>query len=109
MSTFGPYRGVVERVVDGDTVYAKLDLGFDLTAYARIRVYGINAPELNTAEGRAARDFAQAVLPVAGAVEVLSHGWDKYGGRIDAEIRAPDGRDFAQVMLDAGHAVPYFP
>lgn len=105
MSAFGPYRGVVDRVLDGDTVYCKLDLGFDLTVYARCRVFGINAPELRTAEGNAARDFATSLLPVGTNVGVLSHGWDKYGGRIDATVTLPDGRDLATIMLEAGQAV----
>lgn len=102
---FGPYRGVVDLVHDGDTVYIKLDLGFDLTVYARVRVYGINAPELSTDAGKAAREYARGLLLVGSVVTVLSHGWDKYGGRIDGEITLGDGRDFAASMVSAGYAV----
>jgi endonuclease YncB( thermonuclease family) len=106
--TFGPYKGVVDQVHDGDTVYVKLDLGFDITVYARCRIYGINAPELSTPEGKAARDFAQALLPVGTAVSVMSYGWDKYGGRIDADIQFGSPlQDFALEMLSTGHAVKY--
>jgi endonuclease YncB( thermonuclease family) len=37
--------------------------------------------------------------------KVSSHGWDKFGGRFDGTIKMPDGRDFAKVMLESGHAV----
>ncbi len=107
MESFGPYRGVVDLVHDGDTVNVKLDVGFDLTVYARVRVNGINAPELSTHAGKDAREFARNVLPVGDAVQVVSHGWDKYGGRVDGSITLPDGRDFAQLMLESGHAKPY--
>jgi endonuclease YncB( thermonuclease family) len=107
VATFGPYPGVVDLVHDGDTVNVKLDVGFDLTVYTRIRVDGINAPELSTPEGKAARDFARTLLAVGDTVHVLSYGWDKYGGRIDGSITLPDARDFAKAMLDAGHAKPY--
>jgi endonuclease YncB( thermonuclease family) len=40
-------------------------------------------------------------------VQVLSYGWDKYGGRIDGSTTMADGRDFGQVMIEAGHAKPY--
>ena len=103
---FGPYRGTVDSVHDGDTVNVRLDVGFDLTVYARCRIQGINAPELSTDAGKAARDFARGLLPVGTQVLVTSYGWDKYGGRIDAGIRY-DGKDFAQQMLDSGNAVPY--
>lgn len=102
MSSFGPYKGVVDQVHDGDTVYVKLDVGFDLTVYTRVRVMGMDAPELKTPEGKAARDFAQALLPVGREVAVISHGWDKYGGRIDGEIMG-----FASAMIGAGHAKPW--
>ncbi len=105
--TWGPYRGVVDRVIDGDTVYVRLDVGFDLAVYARCRVSGIDAPEVRTEEGKLARDYATGLLPLDAAVQVVSHGWDKYGGRIDASITLPDGRDFATVMLEAGHATRY--
>lgn len=112
---YGPYKGVVDRVHDGDTIYIKLDLGFDITIYARVRVLGINAPELSTAKGKEATAFARTVLPVGAEVHVTSHGWDKYGGRVDGEIKLTepaivgdeDIADFAQIMLLTDHAVPY--
>lgn len=114
MSRFGPYPGRVVEVHDGDTVLVDLDLGFGHLLQARdwdrkpwlsCRAFGINAPELSTDAGKAARDFARTLLPVGTRVHVTSHGWDKYGGRFDGEIMLPDGRDFATEMLDAGHAV----
>lgn len=107
--TFGPYAGVVDQVHDGDTVDIRLDLGFDLTVYARVRVYGINAPELSNPDGSgvAARDYARTLLPAGASVRVVSHGWDKFGGRIDGDIQLPDLRDFSTLMLLAGHAVKY--
>ena len=112
---YGPYRGIVDLAHDGDTVNVRLDVGFDLTVYARCRILGINAPELSTDAGKTARDFAQTVLPSGTLVHVISHGWDKYGGRIDAEIQLDtayvyDGvpyTDFAKLMLASGNAVVY--
>lgn len=71
------------------------------------RVYGINAPELRTDAGKASLAYAQTILHPGDLCTVLSHGWDKYGGRFDGSITLPDGRDYAQVMLDSGQAVPY--
>ena len=111
---FGPYPGRVDYVHDGDTVGVTLDLGFGYQAASRdldgraqlsCRVFGINAPELSTDAGKMALAFAQRLLPVGGRVTVVSHGWDKYGGRFDGTITLPDGRDFAQAMLESGHAV----
>jgi endonuclease YncB( thermonuclease family) len=105
---FGPYQGTVVEAHDGDTINVKLDLGFDLTMYARVRVLGINAPELSTPEGRLARDFAAGMLAPGTPVKVTSHGWDKFGGRVDGRIeRVVDKADFAMLMLTSNHAQPW--
>ena len=38
----------IERVVDGDTVDAVIDLGFDVRYCGRIRLLGIDTPESRT-------------------------------------------------------------
>ena len=42
------YNAKVERVVDGDTVDALVDLGFDTWKKVRIRFYGIDTYESRT-------------------------------------------------------------
>jgi endonuclease YncB( thermonuclease family) len=106
MADFGPYTGEVDSVQDGDTVNVVLDVGFDLSIYTRVRVFGIDAPEISTDAGKAARDFAKTILKPGDAVTVLSKGWDKFGGRIDGVITIK-GEDFAKKMLAAGHAKPW--
>lgn len=106
MADYGPYRGTVDGVHDGDTVNVILDIGFDLSIYTRIRVFGINAPELSTPEGKAARDFAKKLLKHGAHVTVVSRGWDKFGGRIDGVITYSGG-DFAAKMISSGHAKPW--
>lgn len=80
------------RVVDGDGLVIE---------GVRVRLWGIDAPELGTAAGAAARD-ALAVL-VAGAVVVCDGLYlDRYG-RTVAVCRA-GGVDLACAMVAAGHA-----
>lgn len=111
---FGPYPAVVRDWHDGDTVHVDVDLGFSMFAVSHdldghpilsCRIFGINAPELGTPEGREALAYALTVCPPGTRVTVMSHGWDKYGGRFDGSIALPDGSDFASLMLDTGHAV----
>ena len=42
------YNAKLDRVVDGDTVDALVDLGFDTWKKVRIRMQGMNAPESRT-------------------------------------------------------------
>jgi micrococcal nuclease len=49
------YRAELVRVVDGDTVDLIIDLGFDTSRRERFRLYGVDAPEMRTEAGKAAR------------------------------------------------------
>jgi endonuclease YncB( thermonuclease family) len=106
MVSFGPYPAVVRDWHDGDTCHIDVDLGFGIHATGfSCRVYGINAPELSTPEGKPSKLMAETICPPMTKVEVVSYGWDKYSGRFDGAIRLPDGRDFGAEMVDAGQAV----
>lgn len=107
------------RILDGDTLEADLDLGWRITYRAKVRLARVNAPELNTAEGRAARDWAVHLLTVLAdtlthsvewrAITVVSHSLDKYG-RVLGDVRWVDSagttHDLAADLLLAGHATP---
>jgi len=114
-ATFGPYRARCAAVHDGDTITLDVDLGFDhiisgldFDGKTRLacRIFGINVPELATQAGKDALAFALTLITRGDRCTVLSHGWDKYGGRFDGTVTLADGRDFATEMLAAGHAVP---
>lgn len=94
----------VDRLVDGDTVRLALDLGWHIQLTDNVRIAHINAPELSTPAGLAARDYAATLLPAGAQVMFTSHSRDKYG-RCLGDLQLPDGRDFATEMLIAGHAV----
>lgn len=103
---YGPYPAHTGRVVDGDTLDLDVDLGFSITLHQRVRLYGINAPELPTAAGRAAQAYLADLCPPGTPCTLLSHGWDKYGGRCDGEVLVERG-SLAERLVAAGHAVPY--
>ena len=46
------YEAVIKRVIDGDTVEVKIDLGFDVSIDQRVQLAGIDTPELNTRDAR---------------------------------------------------------
>lgn len=114
MANFGPYPARCVAVHDGDTITLDVDLGFgillsglDLDGHPRLscRVFGVNAPELNTPAGVEARFYVRSLMPPGTRCTVLSHGWDKYGGRFDGVITLADGTDLAARLVATGHAV----
>jgi endonuclease YncB( thermonuclease family) len=99
MTTFGPYPATVVSVHDADTCTLDVDCGFRITFRTNCRLFGCNAAELSTDAGKAARDYVAALLPVGAAVTVVSHGYDKYGSRIDGSITLADGRNLTAVLV----------
>lgn len=80
------YNAKLIRVIDGDTVDALIDLGFDVWVKKRIRLYGIDAPETRTrdlnekAQGLATKERLSELLEASdGLFIVSSHGVGKYG------------------------------
>ncbi len=53
------YQATLERVVDEDKVDIVIDLGFSTFRKERIRLYGVDAPEINTEAGRLAKGFVE--------------------------------------------------
>ena len=115
------YNAKLDRVVDGDTVDAIIDLGFDVHVKKRIRLAGINAPESRTRNkvekklGIAAKERLIDMLEGAANVfELESQELGKYGrvlGRL--HINKLAGKEtLTQVCINdclvkEGHAVEY--
>jgi micrococcal nuclease len=99
------YTGKVNKIIDADTIDVTLDLGFEVYKKLRCRLAHINAPEMKTDAGKAAKIFLSAALPINDTVIVISKEYDKYGRSV-AEIFHNDV-NINQMLLDTGHAVPY--
>jgi len=105
------YNARIDRVVDGDTVDALVDLGFDTWKKVRIRMMGINTPESRTRDleekkrGLAAKDRLIELLG-EGNFTLQSHGVGKYG-RCLGELFVED-ININQQLITEGHAVEYY-
>jgi len=104
------YEVEVLRVVDGDTVDVRIDLGFNVWHKCRVRMVGINAPESRTKDleekekGLAAKEWLKERLDGT-SVELQSQGTGKYG-RVLGEFYI-DETNINQEMVEVGHAVAY--
>ena len=62
------YRGKLDRVIDGDTIDAMIDVGFDIWVHKRIRFSGIDTWESRTRDldekkkGLAAKERLKVLL-----------------------------------------------
>jgi micrococcal nuclease len=104
------YKAKVDRVVDGDTVDALVDLGFDTWKKVRIRMMGINAPESRTRdleEKKKGLEAKDRLIELLKSEEIIlqSHGVGKYG-RCLGELFVKDV-NINQKLIEEGHAVEY--
>jgi endonuclease YncB( thermonuclease family) len=102
------YAGDVVRVIDGDTIVIDVDLGFGIWLRSQsFRLLGVNAREHSAPGGKEARMNLASMLPVGTRLTVTSVKADKYGGRFDAMLTLPDGRDVARELIAGGWAAAW--
>ena len=114
------YRGKLKRVVDGDTIDALIDVGFDIWIKKRIRYSGIDTWESRTrdlaekAKGLEAKarnkELLMEVSSKSGYFRLKSHGVGKYG-RVLGEIFIEDAEgkqyNINETLITEGHAYVY--
>ena len=114
------YKGKLERVVDGDTIDALIDVGFDIWVKKRIRYKGIDTWESRTRNleekklGLAAKERNKELLETVsskpGYFRLKSYGVGKYG-RVLGEIfiQDADGNQYNinETLIKEGHAYVY--
>lgn len=108
------FHCTITNCVDGDTWDIAVDVGFDIVVHQRVRVFGMNSPEVRSRDaserkrGIEAKLRGMELLPTGSSILIrtIKSGHEKYG-RYLAEIILPDGRSYADVMISEGHAVAY--
>jgi endonuclease YncB( thermonuclease family) len=101
------YAANVLRVLDGDTFEARVRLWPGLEITTKVRLRGIDAPEMKArcdeeiAKALAARDTLQAILD-EGEVVISAVALDKYGGRVLADVSTRTTPDISTALLNAG-------
>lgn len=75
-----PYKAKVISVYDGDTCTVEINIGLDITKREKIRLYGINAPELTTEEGKKVAAYVKTLLEGKEVrIETNNDRREKYG------------------------------
>jgi micrococcal nuclease len=105
------YKADLIRVVDGDTVWLNVDLGFRTRVSVDFRVAGLNAPEVVGVTKSAGLAAAAELLRLLslGPIRVVSEKTEKYGrwlARLYVTTEAGEV-DVNRALLDGGFATPY--
>ena len=110
------YSAKLQRVVDGDTCDALIDLGFDTWVKKRIRFFGVDTWESRTRnleekkKGLEAKAYVKDLLENSdeGKFLLKSHGVGKYG-RVLGELYVKGHEQSVNELLkENGHASAYY-
>lgn len=97
----------VLKVIDGDTFEARVAVWPGMEIVTKVRLRGIDAPEMSA---RCADEYRRAVIArdalarmlAEGDVGISRIGQDKYGGRVDADVSTRATRDVSAQLVAAG-------
>ena len=109
------YSCKLERVVDGDTCDALIDLGFDTWVKKRIRFKGVDTWECRTRDkeekvkGLAAKAYTRDLLENSdeGKFALKSYGVGKYGRVLGELFVKGKTKSVNDLLLENGHAYEY--
>lgn len=109
VAPFGPYRGIVSRILDGDTLTVWLDLGLSCYTREAIRLADVDCPELWQPGGPEAARFVAETSPPGTPCMVATRktprsrreamSFTRYIG----DIRLSGGRDLGEIIIANGH------
>ena len=112
------YVAFVEKIIDGDTIWALIDCGFGFFIRQKLRFRGINCSELPSSEGERAKRFVQNKLRNCKFIVIKTYKdtadkYDRYltdifylPNETSASVVVREGRFLSQELLDRGLAVP---
>ena len=104
----------VVRVYDGDTIMSNMGMLPCPLCHVSIRIRGIDTPEYGSkascsSEGEKAvqaKEHLKKILGDSKFVTITNFKWDKYGGRIDADVFV-GGVNVAELLIKGGYARQY--
>jgi len=114
------YQAKLIRILDADTMEVDIDLGFGVVlAKRKLRLDGLDSPEIKTPEGVIAKDATENWLKENTTIkkqltisttyvtfQSISDKPDKYG-RILAKVIGKDGTTLNEYLVETGMAKSY--
>lgn len=72
------YKAYLIEIIDGDTLWVDIDLGFDAWTTQKLRLRGINSEGIETPGGKTAKDYIAARLKGCKFIAVKTYWRDKF-------------------------------
>lgn len=113
------YKAAVEKIIDGDTLLVSFDFGCPMSVSQKLRLRGIDCPEIDTDEGKRAKRFVESRLKGCDFIVVKTYKdrtdkFDRYladvfylPGASDPALVAQEGTYLNQELLNEHLAVVY--
>jgi endonuclease YncB( thermonuclease family) len=113
------YKARAGKIIDGDTLYAVMDLRSGIVIEQKLRLRGINCREIDTPEGKRARRFVLERLKdqewiIVKTYKDTADKYDRYladifylPGERDPQTITLEGRFLNQELLDSRLAAAY--
>src|SRR4030042_3686672 len=91
------YHATLEKIIDGDTLLINFDVGFFISIKEKVRLIGINAPELATKKGKEAVAFIEKELKDTYLI-VETRKKEKYGRYLAFVYYYKESKDFDDII-----------
>lgn len=111
------YKAKLIRVIDGDTIDAEIDLGFEVFIKQRIRLYGINTPDSRSKHeeekvmGLESKQHLTELLTSEFIVETILNKRGKFGRILgiiySVDVQTQQKTNINDKLVADGFAKPY--
>lgn len=96
------YKAVVDKVVDGDTLVLRIDLGFLVWKEQRVRLALIDCPAIDEPNGQKAFQFVRDLMAKTSFVMVKTHQIDIYGRYVAHVFYSLNNNDSKDSVFKSG-------
>lgn len=104
------FPAIVRRVIDGDTLVVDIDQGRGQWWHgAKIRLVGIDCPEMPTEAGMSARGFVSSLCPPGSPCYVQTHSADNFGRWLGTLWVGEAKRSLQTILVESNHAILWEP
>jgi endonuclease YncB( thermonuclease family) len=94
------YKAYFLEAIDGDTIWANIDLGFNTWTKQKLRLKGINAQSIETTTGLEAQEFIMQELKDCQFIAVKTYWRDKFTRYLVDIFYDKNERDFYKLVED---------